>query len=257
MTDKGAILVVDDDTESLRLLTNILTADGYRVRPADSGELALASLIAELPELILLDVRMPELDGFEVCRRIKASEQSRRVPVLFLTAASEPDLEVEGLSLGAVDFIRRPFRREELLVRIQSHLELGRLRVSLEKRVAEQTAELRAANEQLEREVIRKSCAEAALRKSGELARLAMQTGRMYGFEWNPATDEARRSHDCTDILGASGSMPDTGQNWFRHIHPDDRQPFIHLIDSLNPANDTYHARYRVFRDDGLMLHLR
>jgi DNA-binding response OmpR family regulator len=112
---KNTILVVDDEPVSLRLLMDILAEEDYQVRPADSGELALASVAAEPPDLILLDVRMKGMNGFEVCRRIKACEEFRQIPVIFISAATEVEERVEGLALGAVDFVSKPFRREELL----------------------------------------------------------------------------------------------------------------------------------------------
>src|SRR6266849_7730676 len=131
MTDGSSILVVDDDRKSLALLTNMLAAEGYDVRPADSGQLALASAALKPPQLILLDIRMPVLDGFEVCRRLKACEKTRDVPIMFITSARDVEVRVEGLRLGAVDFINKLFRPEELLARVRTHLELGRLRADL------------------------------------------------------------------------------------------------------------------------------
>jgi DNA-binding response OmpR family regulator len=125
VTSKGTVLVVDDESESLRLVTAILTEVGYHVRPADSGKLALASVASEPPDLILLDIRMPEMDGFEVSRRLKANAESREVPLMFFSAATELEERVEGLALGAVDFVSKPFQREELLARVRTHLELG------------------------------------------------------------------------------------------------------------------------------------
>lgn len=141
VTDKGTILAVDDTHASLKLLTDILTAAGYRVRPADSGALALASAAASPPELILLDIIMPEMSGFEVLRRLKARAGSRDIPIIFLSAINETAQRVEGLQLGAMDFISKPFQTEELLARVQTHIELRRLRVRLE----QQADELRAA----------------------------------------------------------------------------------------------------------------
>lgn len=145
MIHKGVILVVDDTHANLKLLTDILAATGYQVHPADSGELALASVAASPPELILLDIHMPGMDGFEVLRRLKAREESYDIPVIFLSEVMEAGQRVEGLKLGAVDFISQPFQREELLARVRTHLELFRLRVRLEL----QAADLRRANEQL------------------------------------------------------------------------------------------------------------
>ena len=120
MPDKGSILVVDDTSDSLRVLAGTLAADGYSVQPADSGELALAALAHHVPELILLDIRMPGIDGFEVCRRLKAEPRTRNIPVVFLSALTEVEDRVEGLKLGAVDFISKPFRKEELLARARA-----------------------------------------------------------------------------------------------------------------------------------------
>jgi len=96
MTDGSSILVVDDDRESLALLTSMLGEQGYDVRPADSGQLALASAAVKPPELILLDIRMPVMDGFEVCRRLKACENTRDVPIMFITSARDVEERVEG-----------------------------------------------------------------------------------------------------------------------------------------------------------------
>lgn len=162
MGRKGSILVVDDTHNILEMLTLILEAEGYQVRPVDSGKLALASVEAEPPELILLDVIMPEMDGFEILRRLKARSVSRDIPVIFLSAITEVTQRVEGLKLGAVDFIIKPFRREELLARVRTHLELFKLRA----RLLKQAADLRLANEQLKTEIEERRRAENAARES-------------------------------------------------------------------------------------------
>lgn len=160
VTDKGAILVVDDTQMSLKLLTTILAAEGYQVRAADSGELALASVAAMPPALILLDILMPDMDGFEVLRRLQAQEATRRIPVIFLSAITEVAQRVEGLKLGAVDFISKPFQQEELLARVRTHLELFQLRARLEF----QAADLRLVNEQLQIEITDRLHAEAQIK---------------------------------------------------------------------------------------------
>lgn len=164
MTSAGSIIVVDDTHASLQLLTSILAAEGYQVRPADSGELALASVAAKPPELILLDIRMPGMDGFEVFRRLRARDESREVPVIFLSAAAEVEQRIEGLRLGAEDFITKPFHRDELLARVRVHLEIFRVRA----RLARQAAELRQANERLQAEIAEGARAEAEIRRLNE-----------------------------------------------------------------------------------------
>uniref|UniRef100_UPI002632A445 response regulator n=1 Tax=Janthinobacterium sp. TaxID=1871054 RepID=UPI002632A445 len=159
---KGEVLIVEDTPASLRLLSDLLGGAGYTVRQAPNGELALWTAQARPPELILLDVRMPGIDGFEVCRRLKESPQLRQVPVIFLSAQHDTDDKVRGFALGAVDFIAKPYQAEEILARTDAHVRLGRAQKQLEQersclelRVLERTAELarevqtRRANEEL------------------------------------------------------------------------------------------------------------
>jgi PAS domain S-box-containing protein len=165
MKDKGAILVVDDTPANLELLVDTLTAEGYQVLSAASGELALAAVAARPPELILLDILMPVLDGFEVCRRLKARPESCGIPVVLISVSGDRANRLKGLKLGAVDYITQPFEREELLARVQTHLELGRLRVQFE----QQADNLRQANEQLQTELGEQKRVEEALRASQQI----------------------------------------------------------------------------------------
>ena len=112
-------------------------------------QLALASIAAVPPQLILLDIHVPDMGGFEVCRRLKAMENTWDIPIIFLTAGSDAEERAQGLRLGAVDFINKLFHPEEMLARVRSQLELGRLRANLVKQVAERTAQLETANERL------------------------------------------------------------------------------------------------------------
>ena len=143
MTSKGKLLVVDDTAASLKLLTHLLNAEGYEVRAAISGELALHAAASEPPELILLDIRMPGMDGFEICRRLKAQPATREVPVIFVSAVTDAEEKLQGFAAGAVDFVTKPYQRDELLARVHTHLELNRLRHHLEREVEARTAALR------------------------------------------------------------------------------------------------------------------
>lgn len=145
----GEILVVEDTPSSLDLLSELLTQAGYTVRPAQEGRMALRSAQVRPPDLILLDVRMPGIDGYEVCRRLKADERTREVPVIFLSALREADDKLKGFQLGAVDYIAKPFQPEEVLARVRTHIELRRLQTNLEGRVAERTAQLLQAQASL------------------------------------------------------------------------------------------------------------
>jgi two-component system, sensor histidine kinase and response regulator len=118
------ILLVDDDRLNLRILSNILKSEGYALASAASGEEALELYETFKPDLVLLDVVMPGIDGFETCRRIRASHQDNSAPVIFITAKSESDDVVEGLSAGGVDYLPKPFRPKEALARIRTHMQL-------------------------------------------------------------------------------------------------------------------------------------
>ena len=125
MTHKGTVLIVDDEPRWLEFLCRILTDKGYRVFTASGAKPALAAVAANSFDLILLDIRMPSMDGFEVCRRLKRDEEYRAIPVIFLSSPLEAEI-VEGLRLGAVDLLYKPFRTMEVLARVDAHLELAR-----------------------------------------------------------------------------------------------------------------------------------
>lgn len=163
MVNKGRILAVDDTPASLKLLTDLLKAEGYEVRSAINGELALHAAASNPPELVLLDIRMPEMNGFEVCRRLKAQPETRDVPVIFVSAVTETDEKVQGFELGAVDFVTKPYQRDELLARVRTHLELNRLRNHLEDLVDERTSELQTSEKKLRTSLLDSITALAAI----------------------------------------------------------------------------------------------
>ncbi|MBA5688637.1 hybrid sensor histidine kinase/response regulator [Rugamonas apoptosis] len=146
-SSKGDILVVEDTPASLQLLTGLLSEAGYRVRPAPDGELALWSARGQAPELILLDIRMPGMDGYEVCRLLKDDARLRDVPVIFLSAFTDTDDKLRGFAVGGVDFISKPYQFEEVHARVQAHLEIARLRQRLayQNEHLEQLVEAKAA----------------------------------------------------------------------------------------------------------------
>jgi len=162
--ERREILVVDDNPESLKLLSQLLSSQGYRVRPALGGELALRSAAAKAPDLVLLDVKMPGMDGVEVCRRLKADAKTRNVPVLFISASGERLYKTKGFEAGAVDYITKPFDAEEVYARIKTHLRIRDLTELLEQRVAERTVALSDANKRLQDELEIRARTEASLR---------------------------------------------------------------------------------------------
>jgi two-component system sensor histidine kinase/response regulator len=128
---RSSVLIVDDITKNLQVVGTILRQAGYAVTPATSGTEALEGVRVQLPDLILLDLMMPEMDGLEVCRRLKADPATRQIPVIFLTASNEMEHLVEGFAVGAVDYVTKPFNAPELLARVRTHLELKHARERL------------------------------------------------------------------------------------------------------------------------------
>jgi phosphoserine phosphatase RsbU/P len=131
------ILVVDDNTDNLRLLAGLLSEHHYKVRLAPNGVRALATIRKEAPDLVLLDIMMPGMDGFEVCRQLKEDEQTANIPIIFISALNETIDKVKAFSLGGVDYITKPFKAQEILARVKTHLTLRFLQLQMEKKNSE------------------------------------------------------------------------------------------------------------------------
>ncbi|MEM9946201.1 MAG: response regulator [Cyanobacteria bacterium P01_D01_bin.36] len=144
------ILIVDDMPTNVEVLAGALMKAGYQVAVALDGESAIAQIQYKSPALILLDVMMPGIDGFETCRRLKDSPKTQTIPIIFMTALSETVNKSKGFSLGAVDYITKPFDAQEVLARVGTHLKLHQLTTELEATVESRTAELTSALEQLQ-----------------------------------------------------------------------------------------------------------
>jgi DNA-binding NtrC family response regulator len=131
MTDSPTILIVDDELFNLDLLEQELETGGYRIATAGNGKEALEKAEAESPDLVLLDIIMPGIDGFEVCRRLKASDSTADIPVIFMTALSDVEDKVKAFAAGGVDYVTKPFQSEEVMSRVRAHLELRQARQQL------------------------------------------------------------------------------------------------------------------------------
>ena len=131
------ILIVDDNPHNLQVLGNTLKANGYYPLFAKSAHQAFKVLQEKQPQLILLDIMMPEIDGFEVCQRLKADENTKNIPIIFLTAYADKETIIQGFQLGAVDYVTKPFNTEELITRIQTHLKLKTTEEQLKQKIKE------------------------------------------------------------------------------------------------------------------------
>ncbi|MFB2969625.1 response regulator [Aerosakkonema sp. BLCC-F183] len=193
-SEQGIILIVDDTPTNLGSMVDFLTKSGFTVWVARSGQSAIKKVQYSPPDLILLDVIMPEMDGFETCQHLKANESTKDIPVIFMTALDDTESKVKGFNIGAVDYITKPLQHEEVLARVKTHLsirnltkkllreiadrekaqaELQTLAQNLETRVKERTAELSQTNERLEQEIADRKLAEAALQQSLHELKLA------------------------------------------------------------------------------------
>ncbi|MBL1198809.1 MAG: hybrid sensor histidine kinase/response regulator [Nostoc sp. GBBB01] len=148
-SNTGFILIVDDNPTNLSVLCEALNSEGFRFRVAVDGESAIAQVERNQPELILLDVQMPGIDGFETCRRLKTNPVTQNIPIIFTTALADTDSKTKGFSLGAVDYIPKPFAQEEVIARVRVHLQLKQLTESLEQQVSDRTKALQQAQVQL------------------------------------------------------------------------------------------------------------
>ena len=152
---KANILAVDDTPVYLRMLTKILNEPGYSITTASDGHQALATAKQNPPDLILLDVMMPELSGYEVCERLKMNTQTCEIPIIFISTSNETEDKLKAFAVGGVDYITRPFQPAEVRARVKTHLSLWNLQ-----------KELQQKNEQLQHEIIEREIAEDALQQS-------------------------------------------------------------------------------------------
>ncbi|MFN6565559.1 MAG: response regulator [Nostoc sp. ChiSLP01] len=143
------VLIVDDNPTNLSVLSQALKSAGFTVRVAEDGETAIEMVQHKQPALILLDVQMSGIDGFETCQKLKADPLTQNIPIIFMTALADTENKVKGFSLGAVDYIPKPFEQAEVIARVRMHLQLKQLTDNLEQRVTDRTAALEQAQVQL------------------------------------------------------------------------------------------------------------
>ena len=153
-SSRNLILIVDDTPTNLEVLSEALTDAGFEIAVATNGENAIKQIEYEAPDLILLDVMMPGIDGFETCYRLKSNPKTKDIPVIFITALTDTADQVKGFSLGAVDYISKPFQQAEVVVRIQTHMQMQKMRSALE-----------VQNIRLKQEIQERTAAEASLQK--------------------------------------------------------------------------------------------
>lgn len=215
------ILIVDDTPANLQLLIDILHKRGYQIRPVRSGEMALRSARLAPPDLILLDVMMPNMDGYEVCRRLKADERTRTTPIIFISALDETLDKVKAFSIGGVDYITKPFQTEEVLARVETHLALRKLQKDIQQK-----------NDRLEQEVAERKQAQAALTQlNNELEhRIWERTKVLHASEERYRT-LFEDSQDAIFIITPDGQIVDVNTAYFELIDCSREAMNTHLAD--------------------------
>jgi signal transduction histidine kinase len=226
---KGNILVVDDTPANLRLLVDILTQKGYKARPVPNGRLALTAARNMPPDLILLDIMMPEMDGYEVCNQLKVDERYREIPVIFISAVNDVLDKVKAFSLGGVDFITKPFQVEEVLARVATHLS----RVFLQKK-------LQSKNEELSKTLQQLQATQTQLIQTEKMALLGQLIAGI-GHEINTPLGAIRSSIDnINDFLNQElEDLP----NFFQKLSPERQRDFFALLHSSNQQSLTFSTK--------------
>ena len=239
------ILIVDDEIPNLRLLTELLEKEGYQVRPAEKAQTALDSALVKPPGLILLDVRMPEMDGFELCRRLKQDKRTKNVPIIFVSALQDLEARIQGFEAGGVDFISRPFQEEEILARVGTHMSLHRSQQHLEQLVDERTSKLSESKAGLEKTV-------KELEESEERYELAV-TGSSAGiWDWDIVYDRVYYSDRFKELLGYAPEEPLVTQDEFwNRLHPADYEATRLAVDQHFEERVPYIIDYRLQMKSG------
>jgi diguanylate cyclase (GGDEF)-like protein/PAS domain S-box-containing protein len=251
------ILIVDDTTENLRVLSTALIAQDYDVRGVINGEIALRVAQTERPDLILLDIRMPGMDGYEVCRRLKGTPTTQDIPVIFLSALGDSIDKVQAFGVGGVDYVTKPFQLDEVLVRVKNQLTLQaaqrtiqHMNQTLEQQVQERTAELAEANRILSQEIEERKRIEKDLRDSEMRYRLvADNISDLVGLH-DLKGHFIYVSPSCLGLLGHSAEHM-LGQSFYDFIHPDDRERVRLQIQALRPPQNLAQLLYRAVRSSG------
>jgi signal transduction histidine kinase/DNA-binding response OmpR family regulator len=200
------ILIVDDEIPNLQLLSELLNKDGYHVRQAKQPQMAIKSAVAQPPSLILLDLRMPGMDGFEVCERLKQNARTSDIPIIFISAMQDAESRIRGFDSGGVDYITKPFQEEEVLARVQTHLELRNMQLNLADLVDKRTAALNQANQELRkseerfRSLMEQSpLAIAILTTEGKISEVNAAWQQLWGFNEEEVRQVLEKYNVLTD----------------------------------------------------------
>ena len=217
---KQKILIVDDEPKNLQVLVDILSQQGYEVMPAINGAIAIHAIQKSRPDLILLDVLMPEMNGFEVCEKLKADEHTRDIPIIFISVLDAMSNKIKGFKVGGVDYITKPFQEEEVLARVKIHLNLKKMEVTLKEKNQRLNDAERVAN--------------------------------LGHWEMDIATGKCICSDEFYRICGLiPKEFEPNAEKGFEMIHPDDRERVSQAVQKAIETKGVYDIDKRIIRPDG------
>ena len=252
------ILLVDDTPTNLSVLSATLAEAGYKVAVAVDGEGAIAQAHNTSPVLILLDVNMPGIDGFETCRRLKADAKTQEIPVIFMTALDNLAAKTKGFNVGAVDYITKPFQEGEVLARVNTHVELYQLRQQnqqLQQAMSDRLrveVDLSRLNNDLEQEIQQRV---TDLHTSEERLRLVIEATHDAIWDWDIIHNTVFRSPQIKGFLGLGSMTPDgealVYEDLYERIHPEDRQKFEQGLRNQLDHDIPYRIELRIQRANG------
>lgn len=203
------ILIVDDTFANLQLLSTLLKEEGYKVRPANSGALALQAVAKKKPDLILLDIKMPELNGYEVCAALKSNPETKNIPILFISALNDVADKLKAFNVGGLDYINKPFQLEEVKARVATHLQLKAYEDDMEARIALGIREINALNQEIidtQQELIftMGQICETRSHETGQhvkrVAEYSYLLAKLYGYEDLELMKQAASMHDIGKV---------------------------------------------------------
>ena len=234
----STILVVDDDPINLRVMREQLQGRGFRVATARNGESGLKRADYLRPELILLDVQMPGIDGFETCRRLKAKIRTREIPVIFLTAQAETLAKIKGFDAGGVDYITKPFQEDEMLARVNTHLNLCKLQQQLE-----------ARNARLRSEIAERERAEAEAEKNRLWLLKAEDISNQGAWDWDLVNDQWFFSDNWLRIHGCQASGI-SREEFMAIVYPEDTAIIEESLQNALQGRGPYKIEHRIVRQN-------
>jgi len=254
---KGDILIIDDSQDNLSTLDAILKKEGYSVRGAPNGHTGLMIVNTLPPELILLDVKMPGMDGYEVCRKLKADPAARDIVVIFISALNDLTDIIKGFEAGGVDYITKPFRYKEVLARIKTHItfchmqkDLEKGRNELETRVKQRTVELAKTNERLLEEIAERRQTEAALRNSERRFWTLVEAAPISFYETDAQGSCLYVNEQWRKLSGLTLEEA-LGDGWQKGLYEEDRTRVFQMWKEHMEDEEPWNMEYRFSTPDG------